>query len=113
MRLDLEGLEYLTRGLIEEDGQIRLPKGMDRQLRDLMIENGPMAYLVAGIFVLKKQFTQQLLTTHMTTDEAIRKAIGTQGQLSGIDFVLQLLIEFMTAPPKDESTAQPAEDQNG
>jgi hypothetical protein len=41
----------------------------------------------------------------MITDQAIRTAIGIQGQLSGVDLVLQSIIELMTPQPQEEETA--------
>jgi hypothetical protein len=99
MRYDIEFLTYEAGRLVQPDGTIRLPKGMDRVLRDLAIEQGALMYILAACLAAKQSLTSNLLTSHMVSDEAIRRAIGVQGQISGIDLVLTTIVELMQPEP--------------
>ena len=102
MRYDQEWLSFEASRLLQADGTIKLPQGMDRQLRDLAIEQGPLMYILAMCEGLKRSLTSQLTSRHMVLDEAIRMAIGIQGQLSGVDLVIQSLVEMLQKPAVPE-----------
>lgn len=106
MRYDQEWLMFEADRLLQADGTIRLPVKMDRQLRDLAVEQGPLLYILAACAGIKRSLTSQLLSKHMTSDEAIRTAIGIQGQISGVDLVIQNIVELLQPP------AEPAEQPN-
>ena len=109
MRYDQEWLMFEAGRLLQADGTLKLPPRMDRQLRDLALENGPLLYILAACEGLLRSLTAQLRAKHMVSDEAIRTAIGIQGQISGVELVVQALVE-MLQQPQGEAEAEPTFD---
>jgi hypothetical protein len=110
VRYDQEWLMFEAGRLLQADSTLKLPPKMDRQLRDLALEQGPLLYILAACEGLRRSLTAQLASKHMVTDEAIRTAIGIQGQLSGVDLVVQAVVEMLQPPVASTGEAEPTFD---
>lgn len=79
------------------------------ELQSLYAEPGGTLRVLVHMFLQHRDvLVEALVKTHMVNEEAIRKAVGTQGQLSGIDLLLQEIFEAMRKPnePADEVSAE-------
>jgi hypothetical protein len=74
-----------------------------RQMRSLYVEGGTLTQVVKAILEQRTNVAHQLANTHMIRDEDIRMAIGLQGNIRGIDNVLQI-IYGLTIDPDSEAT---------
>jgi hypothetical protein len=105
MMLDYDGFLSAARQA-EPDGNLH------RELGQLFAEpSGTLRVLVAMILQQRDQLVEALVKTHMVDEAAIRRAIGTQGQLSGIDTVLQSIFGAMRKPT-DEPAEEVSTDQH-
>ena len=81
---------------------------LPRMLRASFENNGPLAQLVHIIVHdVRQGMVENLINTHMISEETIRKALGTQGQISGVDNILHFINEAMKEPQHED---EPAED---
>jgi hypothetical protein len=60
-----------------------------KELRALYVDGGTLQLLVKGMLEQRQDLMEALMSRPMMTDQDIRAAIGTQGQINGIDIVLQ------------------------
>lgn len=81
-----------------------LDKDLWRQLRSLYVDGGTLQQLVRAILDFKTDIHERMANTQMVTDEAIRTAIGLQGQVLGINNVLALIEELMKEPEAEGET---------
>jgi hypothetical protein len=81
-----------------------------RQLRHIYVENGPLLQLVFLIICARGDMQEALTKMHMISDEAIRRAIGQQGQIAGVDQILAQIYEAMKEPT-DDNTEQVSADE--
>ena len=87
--------EFLQLGAKAEVGQ-----SLNRELRQLYAEpGGTLRAIVRLCLEQREALTEALLGRQMMSDQDIRAAIGTQGQINGIDIVLQGIHEAMTKEP--------------
>lgn len=77
-----------------------------RELRALFIDGGTLQLLVKGMLEQRQDLMEALMSRPMMSDQDIRAAIGTQGQINGIDIVLQGIHNSML-----ESDNEPAVDE--
>lgn len=77
------------------------------QLRQLYVDRGTLQQVVASILLGRQDLLEAMSKTQMVSEDAIRQAIGLQGQIAGIDYVLQAIHELMNVNPN------PQEDDNG
>jgi hypothetical protein len=62
---------------------------------------GPLRVLVKMLLEMRDGLSEALINTHMVDEASIRKAVGTQGQLSGLTIALQAIYEAMRKPEDD------------
>jgi hypothetical protein len=78
-----------------------------KELRALYVDGGTLQLLVKGILEQRQDLMEALMSRPMMTDQDIRAAIGTQGQINGIDIVLQgihsSMLESQDEPTVDEA----------
>lgn len=90
-----------------------LDRTLGKQLRSLYVDNGTLQQLVRAIYDLRGDLQESLSKGMMVSDEAIRVAIGLQGQVLGIDTVLDLMLTLMnTTEAKDDEDERNAEPQH-
>lgn len=79
-----------------------------KELRGLFIDGGTLQLLVKGMLEQRQDLMEALMSRPMMSDQDIRAAIGTQGQINGIDIVLQgiygLMLERKDEPTLEEAT---------
>lgn len=83
-------------------GVQKLDSGLHRQLRSLMVEGGTLAQLTRVILDTRDGLQEQLANKQMIEDRDIRIAIGMQGQVLGLNNVLQVIWQTMQEPPKED-----------
>ena len=73
---------------------------LNRELRQLYAEpGGTLRAVVLMLLQQREALTEALLGRQMMSDQDIRAAIGTQGQINGLDIALQSIHEAMTKEP--------------
>lgn len=72
-----------------------------RQARSLYVEGGTLTQVVKAILEQRTNVANQLANTHMIRDEEVRLAIGLQGNIRGIDNVLQIIHGLMVDPDSE------------
>lgn len=77
-----------------------------RQARSLYVDGGTLLQVVGAILDQRKNVVHQLENTHMIRDEDIRMAIGLQGNVRGIDNVLQIIHGLMLDPNSEATDAE-------
>ena len=87
--LDYE--EFLARAKAQEtvDDDIAF------QLRQLYVDGGTLLQLVHHMLDTRDQLREALAKTAMVDDNAIRRCIGLQGQVTGIDTALGVIHTLM------------------
>lgn len=75
-----------------------LDKELWRQLRSLYIDNGTLQQLVRALLDTKEELQEGMANCHMISDENVRRAIGLQGQIMGLQTALQVVHELMQEP---------------
>lgn len=79
------------------------------QLRQLYVDRGTLQQTVATLLTGRDAMLEALSRTQMVTEEAIRQAIGIQGQIAGIDACLGTILDLMNVNPKDQDDGRNAE----
>lgn len=74
----------------------QLDKRLAGQLRALYVERGTLQQLVRAILDQRRDLSSAMESADMISEDAVRKAIGIQGQIRGVDTVLMLIHELMT-----------------
>lgn len=77
-----------------------------RQMRSLYVDRGTLLQVVAQVLEFRRDVMDRLASTHMIQDEDIRTAIGLQGNIRGIDNVLQIIHNLMIDPDSEATDAQ-------
>jgi hypothetical protein len=85
--------------------------GFGRDLNQLYAEGGTLCVLVLMILQFRQDLTEALLGRQMMSDQDIRAAIGTQGQINGIDIVLHGIHEAIEKDRNDESADEVSAEQ--
>jgi hypothetical protein len=80
-------------------------------LNALYVENGTLQVLVLMILQQRAALMEAFAGRQMMSDQDIRAAIGTQGQISGIDIILRSIHAAMEKP--DEPTDEVSAEQRG
>lgn len=79
-----------------------LDKELWRQLRSLYVDNGSLQQVVRALLDTKEELQEGMANCHMVSDESIRRAIGLQGQIMGLQTALQAIHELMQEPREVE-----------
>ena len=83
---------------LERARQVReLDADLGKQLRALYVDGGTLQQLVRAILDQRGDLQESLAKNLMVTEEAIRIAIGIQGQVLGMDTVLDLILNLMNS----------------
>jgi hypothetical protein len=83
--------EFIERGRVATADD-----GFQRELRQLYAPGGTLTVLVRMILELRSDLGEALVGRQMMSDADIRAAIGTQGQILGMDIILHGIHEAMT-----------------
>lgn len=73
-----------------------------REIRSLMVPGGTLLQVVRAVLDLRRDMQDAMTNIHMVSDEAIRRCIGMQGQVLGMNQVLALFVTLMAEPVKAE-----------
>ena len=98
-----------TEEFIARAREIReLDQDLGKQLRSLYVDGGTLQQLVRAILDQRSDLQESLAKNLMVTEEAIRIAIGIQGQVLGMDTVLDLILNLMNSigDEKDEQQSE-------
>lgn len=77
-------------------------KSFARELQHLYVDNGTLQILVKMILQQRDVLLEALVNRHIVDETSVRMAIGTQGQVSGMDTILQSIFEAMKEEKADE-----------
>ena len=77
-----------------------------RQARSLYVDGGTLTQIVSVILAQRTRVITQLANRHMIQDEDIRMAIGLQGNVRGIDNVLQIIHGLMLDPDAEATDVE-------
>lgn len=75
-----------------------LDKELWRQLRSLYVDGGTLQQLVRALLDTKEELQEGMANCHMISEESVRRAIGLQGQIMGLQTALQVVHELMQEP---------------
>lgn len=76
----------------------KLDEDLWKQARSLYVDGGTLTQVVKCLLQQRTNVANQLANTHMIQDEDIRRAIGLQGNVRGIDNALQIIHGLMLDP---------------
>jgi hypothetical protein len=96
MRLSYD--EFIARAMEVQ----KLDSGLGAQFRQLYVERGTLQQLVRMILDMRSDLKEALVNTRLLSEENIRLALGIQGQVSGIDIILDLILTQMNAEENDD-----------
>jgi hypothetical protein len=83
-----------------------LDKDFDKQLRALFVQKGTLKQLVRAILDYRMDISVAFERSDIVSEDAVKVAIGLQGQIRGIDNILALIHELMTqTKPEEEEDA--------
>lgn len=85
--------------------EARPRKDFHRELRALYVENGTLQVLVLMILQQRKELMEAFAARPMLQEADIRASIGVQGQINGIDVVLQSIFEAMKDPQDEDEVS--------
>lgn len=84
-------------------------RNLGRQLRDLYLReggsHGTLLQFVSIVLAGREHLKEAALQQQLLSEESIRMAIGTRGQVDGIDYVLRSLHKLMTDEPEENEDA--------
>lgn len=80
---------------------VERPEALHTDIRTLLTEGGALLYImnqIHGLYLERQEFFAQ---KPLFTEEDIRKAISNQGELRGLNMVIQLILK-LAEDPQDE-----------
>lgn len=77
-------------------------KSFAGELRQLYVDNGTLQVLVLMMLQQRSDLIEALAARPMLSEADIRASIGVQGQVNGIDVILQSIHAAMTEEEDDE-----------
>lgn len=77
---------------------------VSRDLRNLCQEDSPLMVFVQAIWQAREQMKEGLLMQEFTSEEGRMRAIGSQAQIQGIDYVLRSLYRLTQQEPTEDDS---------
>lgn len=85
--------------------EMERPEKLAQDIRTLLTDGGALLYIMNQILGLYDERKEFFALKPLFSEDDIRRAIGNQGELRGLNMVIQLILKLAEEPePKDPQT---------